>query len=174
MERVAVIGNSGGGKSGLARRLARRFALPYFELDALLWRPGWVLAPLAEYERSHNEIVAQDRWIADGLGARESIRPRLARATDIVLIDLPLWVHYWLAAERQIAWATGAITDPPGGIREMPPTEGLFRNICEIDQNWMPDIRQLAAAEADRGKALIHIHSLAELGAFAADGTGSA
>ncbi|HEX3536176.1 MAG TPA: hypothetical protein VHU15_05370 [Stellaceae bacterium] len=33
MQRVAVIGNSGGGKSVLARRIVARFALPYVEID---------------------------------------------------------------------------------------------------------------------------------------------
>jgi adenylate kinase family enzyme len=41
MERIAVIGNAGGGKSTLARALASRRRLPYVEIDALLWRGGW-------------------------------------------------------------------------------------------------------------------------------------
>jgi hypothetical protein len=42
-------------------------------------------------------------------------RGRLARANAIVLVDTPLWMHFWLAAERQIAWAQG------------------FRTIFEVD-----------------------------------------
>jgi adenylate kinase family enzyme len=38
--RIAVIGNSGGGKSVLARRLAFELQLPYVEVDSLLWLPG--------------------------------------------------------------------------------------------------------------------------------------
>jgi len=45
MRRVAVIGNSGGGKSALARRLADKLAIPCAEIDALLWLPGWRLSP---------------------------------------------------------------------------------------------------------------------------------
>jgi len=36
MDRIAVIGNAGGGKSTLARALATRHDLPYVEVDALL------------------------------------------------------------------------------------------------------------------------------------------
>ena len=50
MERIAVIGNAGGGKSTLARALATRRGLPYVEIDALLWRDGWQPAPEDEYE----------------------------------------------------------------------------------------------------------------------------
>lgn len=48
MQRVSVIGNSGGGKSVLARRIAARYGLPYIEIDRILWRQGWRLAPEAE------------------------------------------------------------------------------------------------------------------------------
>ena len=92
----------------------------------------------------------------------------MARATDIVLIDLPLWVHFWLAAERQLAWAMGGLTNPPAGIDAMPSTKGLFQNIWEVDRSWMPELRRLAAIEAERGKRLVHPTSLEELDHFAA------
>ena len=105
MARIVVIGNAAGGKSTLARHLARRRELPLIEVDRLLWQQGWQLTPAADYARGHAEIVAQDRWVIDGLGHQDSIAERLARSTEIILIDMPLWMHFWLAAERQIAWA---------------------------------------------------------------------
>ena len=168
MQRLAVIGNSGGGKSVLARRISARFELRYIEIDSILWRQGWRLGPEAEYRAEHARIIAENRWVIDGLGRQDSIPARLARATDIVLIDLPLWVHFWLAAERQIAWAAGRLSDPPAGIGEMPPTKGLFQTIWQVDRDWMPELRQLAATEAAGGKAVIHLKSLDELDAFTA------
>jgi hypothetical protein len=168
MQRVAVIGNSGGGKSVLARQMSARFDLPYIEIDRILWQTGWRLAPEARYRAQHERIIAQDRWVVDGLGRQDSIPARLARATDIVLIDLRLWVHFWLAAERQIKWATGTLSDPPAGIDQMPPTKGLFQNIWEVDQSWMPELRELAEAEAARGKTVIRLTSFGELDSFAA------
>ncbi|MGB7182428.1 MAG: hypothetical protein WBD51_10880, partial [Burkholderiaceae bacterium] len=41
IERVNVIGTSGSGKSTLARRLSVSLQLPYFEMDAVYWRPNW-------------------------------------------------------------------------------------------------------------------------------------
>jgi tRNA A37 N6-isopentenylltransferase MiaA len=40
MMRIVIIGNSGGGKSVLARRLAQALQLPCVEIDAILWLPG--------------------------------------------------------------------------------------------------------------------------------------
>src|SRR5690242_17103800 len=106
MTRVVIIGNAGGGKSTLARKLAVRRGLPYVEIDAVLWLPGWRTASDDVFDAEHARIIADDRWVIDGLGRRASIPSRLARADEIIFIDMPLWMHFWLAAERQIAWAT--------------------------------------------------------------------
>jgi adenylate kinase family enzyme len=168
MQRVVVIGNSGGGKSVLARRIAARFELPHFEIDRIMWRPGWQLVPEPTYRAKHARIIAGDRWVIDGLGRQDSIAGRLARATDIVLIDLPLWVHFWLAAERQVAWAAGGSRNPPAGIEEMPPTRSLFQTIWEVDRNWLPELRRHAAAAAADGKNVVNLTSLDALDRFAA------
>jgi adenylate kinase family enzyme len=152
MKRAVIIGNSGGGKSTLARRLSSAWACPHIEIDGLLWQHGWQLTPVEIYNDEHARLITKERWIIDGLGRRDSIAARLTRATDIVMIDMPLWMHYWLAAERQIKWSSGAVTHPPAGLTKMPSTEALFRTIWEVDQDWMPEIRRLVAIEEKRGK----------------------
>ena len=81
----------------------------------------------------------------DGLGQKASIPERIDRATEIILVDMPIWMHFWLAAERQIAWATGTLDHSPGGIAQMASTEHLFRTIWEVDRTWMPNLRALCA-----------------------------
>jgi hypothetical protein len=78
--------------------------------------------------REHDAIVARADWLIDGLGQQTSISGRIARATEVILIDMPLWMHFWLAAERQIAWASGKLEHAPGSIAQMPPTLRLFRS----------------------------------------------
>jgi hypothetical protein len=84
MERIAVIGNAGGGKSTLARTLAARRDRPYVEVDALLWREGWQPTPMEECEAGHARLIAGRRWVIDGLGRLESLaarrRPRICSA----------------------------------------------------------------------------------------------
>jgi adenylate kinase family enzyme len=161
MERIAVIGNAGGGKSTLARKLAMRRGLLHVEIDSLLWQPGWRLAPVEVYEAEHARLIARQDWVIDGLGRLESVAARLRRATEIVFVDMPLWMHVWLAAERQIAWAKGEIT--PAGAPEMPSNEALFRTIFEIDRDWLPTLRRLVdAAEA----AGTHVHRIGDVEAL--------
>ena len=94
MSRIVIIGNAGGGKSTLARLLARQRGLPHVEIDRLLWQPGWILTPDDVYERQHGDVVAGSDWVIDGLGQKVSIPGRMARATEIILVDMPLWMHF--------------------------------------------------------------------------------
>jgi hypothetical protein len=167
MSRIVVIGNAGGGKSTLARKLARRRDLPHIEIDRLLWQEGWVLTPTDIYEGEHRRLIEQEQWIIDGLGQQASIPARIARATDILLIDMPIWMHFWLAAERQIAWASGRLDNAPGGIAAMPPTGALFKTIWDVEQSWMPGIRALCAAAERQGTAVTRLRDVEQLTAFA-------
>ena len=165
--RIVVIGNAGGGKSTLARLIAESGDLPYIEVDRLLWHDGWRPADSERYAAAHEQALSGSSWVMDGLGRKESIPARLARSTDIILIDLPLWAHFWLAAERQIAWHRGEIEHPPAGSSSAPPTELLFRTIWDVDQAWMPELRQqIEQAEADGRKAVIRIDTLKQLDAL--------
>jgi hypothetical protein len=166
MQRVVVIGNSGGGKSTLSRRLSARLSLPCHEIDALLWQPGWVETPADVYGAEHARLLAGERWIIEGLGRRDSIPMRLARASDIVLIDLPLWRHFQFAAERQVAWATGRLAHPPGGHAELPPIEALFRTIDEVDRIWMPEVRDRVAACESAGTRVHRLVTVEDLDRF--------
>jgi adenylate kinase family enzyme len=167
MVRIVVIGNAGGGKSTLARRICAKRGIPHVEVDRLLWQEGWVLTPADTYEQQHDQIIAQAEWLIDGLGREDSIAPRIARAKEIILIDMPVWMHFWLAAERQIQWSAGTLQHAPGGISKTPPTRELFRSIWDVEQNWMPNIRRLCTEAEQQGKAVIRIDSVDALDAFA-------
>ena len=125
-----------------------------------------MLTPEDVYTRQHREIIQEDEWVIDGLGRQESIAERIGRATEIILIDMPLWMHFWLAAERQIAWATGTLDYAPGGIAQMPPTQGLFQTIWQVDQDWMRGIRALCTEAEAQGKLVTRLTSVDELQTF--------
>jgi adenylate kinase family enzyme len=166
MARIVIIGNAAGGKSTLARTLAGHRDLRLIEIDRLLWQPGWKLTPADEYTREHDELIGLESWIIEGLGQQDSIPRRLTRATEIVLVDLPLWLHYALAADRQLAWAQGTAEGAPAGATAPPPTRGLFETMWRVDRDWMPGIRDQCAQAEGYGKLVIRVSSLKELDAF--------
>jgi len=115
MTRIAVIGNAGGGKSTLCRRLSKARELPHFAADVLQWRPGWQPVSKAEFEAIHSSLLTRETWIIDGFGPWEEIEKRFDRADTIIFVDHSLWRHYWWATKRQIASIFHGRADGPEG-----------------------------------------------------------
>lgn len=166
MTRVAVIGNAGGGKSTMARKLAAAQNLPYHEVDLLQWRPGWTSVPADEFRRRHDTILASHAWIIDGFGPWDAIEKRFALADTLILVDHPLWVHFWWSAERLIAAARGERPEGPPGCLWLPVTERVFKLIRDIHHEVRPRLLEMVDAQRSAGKAVYHIQSPEELQAF--------
>jgi adenylate kinase family enzyme len=123
VDRIAIVGCIGAGKSTLARQLGAALGLEVIHLDRLWWEDGSyvirgrktvrerTLAPPA-YRRVHEEVVAADRWVIDGDAAWLDLR--LGRADTIVFMDLP----GWLCAGRVIRRAGKPRADYPPNVRE--------------------------------------------------------
>jgi adenylate kinase family enzyme len=158
MVRVAVIGNAGGGKSTMCRQLSEAQGLPLFPIDRIQWKPGWVSASYEEIKQRHDAIIATDCWIIDGWGPIELIEERFAAADTIILIDLPLFVHYWWSIERQIASIFRPRPDGPEGCPMLPMTWPLLKMIWNIHHNIRPGLIELVNRHCHE-KQVFHIRS---------------
>ncbi|MEQ8267199.1 MAG: topology modulation protein [Parvibaculum sp.] len=101
MQRILIIGCSGGGKSTLARALGRRFGLPVVHLDVLFWKPGWVESPYEEFRPKVAAAVAEERWVIDGNFGR-TFDLRLPRADTVIWVDQPRRICLWRAFRRTL------------------------------------------------------------------------
>ena len=164
--RVSVLGNAGGGKSTLTRRLADAHDLRVFEVDKWQWTADFQQVPEAEYAPHHAAAIEGDAWIIDGMGTGPLLKARLARSTDIVLIDLPMWQHYWLVAERQRTWDTIPPEERPGGGAERPSTRDLFQMMDWIGTQWMPKVREWAKRAEGPETTLHHLKDIDEVADF--------
>lgn len=165
MTRVAVIGNAGGGKSTLCRALSDARGLPYFPVDKMQWRPGWVPTPEEDFNAAHDEIVRSKTWILDGFGPWASIERRFDAADTIVFVDLPLWLHLWWATKRQFASLIWGRADGPEGCPMWRVTFRLYAMIWSIHRDLRSKLSE-AIEQHGSGKTIFHICSARELADF--------
>ena len=172
MIRAVVVGNGGGGKSTLARALAERHDLVWCSVDQIQWAPGWEHAPEDHVVERIRSVMANDRWIIDGWGPWSSIEERMKLSDTLIFVDLPLWMHFWLAAERQISIARGqARSDPVEGCDDLAITRRLFETIWHVDQSLKPQLIKLIDRYAS-ARDYYHVTTLEQLEGFAeAQGT---
>ncbi len=88
INRIAIIGISASGKSVFARKLAEETGLPLIHMDEFFWTGNWQEVPEMEYQRKHDEIIAQEQWIIEGY-IEENMADRLKRAEQIIYLDYP-------------------------------------------------------------------------------------
>jgi len=102
MERVAVVGSSGAGKTWLAGRLAAALGVPHIELDAIHHGPGWAALPADEMRRRLDVVCPADgAWVADGNYETKGGDLVRDRADTVIWLDFPR-----ATVMRQLAWRT--------------------------------------------------------------------
>jgi adenylate kinase family enzyme len=89
-KRIIVTGSSNAGKSTLAGRLAARLDVPYIDLDALYWEPGWVEAEPSFFQDRIRAAIEPDSWVMAGNYLSKQQEVSWPRADTIVFLDLPL------------------------------------------------------------------------------------
>jgi adenylate kinase family enzyme len=87
VQRVAVVGPGGAGKTTFARQLADRTQLPVIHLDEHFWRPGWEPTPRDEWRAIQERLLAGDRWIVDG-NYGGTLETRLQRADTVIVFGI--------------------------------------------------------------------------------------
>jgi adenylate kinase family enzyme len=165
MKKVAVFGNTGGGKSTLARRVAELTRLPLYPLDTIQFRVGGGEVPHEEYLKAHADVLKQDQWIIDGFGCVPSAWERFAAADTLVYVDLPLFTHYRWVTKRLFK---GLFIAPEGWPDDSPiwsSTMNSYRVVWRCHRRLTPRYRQLVA-DAASTKVVHHLRSPAEIRAF--------
>ena len=101
--RIHVVGNSCSGKSVFSERLAAALQVPFVELDALNWQPGWVGLNETDPERFESlmaKATAGDAWVLAGSYMSFSQRVFWPRLETVIWLDLPMHLLVWRVLRR--------------------------------------------------------------------------
>ena len=90
MERILIVGNSGAGKSTMARALSEKTGLPVVHLDRLFWRENWQHIAREEFDALLQQELEKSQWIIDGNYDR-TVSTRLAYCDTVIYLDYPRW-----------------------------------------------------------------------------------
>jgi hypothetical protein len=88
VDRTAIVGCGGSGKSQLARSLGRVLGITPVHLDGLYYDAGWKPLDQEKFADLQRELVTGSRWIIDGNYA-SSLPIRLQSADTVIFFDLP-------------------------------------------------------------------------------------
>lgn len=173
MKRVAIFGNTGGGKSTLAQRLAEVTGLPLHVIDLIQYKDGKYRATdldggkisAEEYRRIHDSILRQERWIIDGFENAAIAWERFGAADTLVYVDLPILTHYWGVTTR---FASGLFESPKGWPESSPlwkSTLNSYKVVGRCHRYLTPKYRRYVA-EIASSKRVHHLKSRSEMAEF--------
>ncbi|WLD57720.1 adenylate kinase [Salinispirillum sp. LH 10-3-1] len=168
MQKVAIFGNAGGGKSTLAKQLAEAAKLPLYSLDKIKYQAGGKEVPHTEYLRTHSDLLSQEAWIIDGFGCVPSAWERFAAADTLIFIDLPLLTHGLWVTKRLLK---GSFVNPEGWPENSPILKGTlnsYRVLWLCHTKLTPAYRKLVS-DSRNSKSVYHLRSPRAIKAFLND-----
>lgn len=168
MERAAIIGPGGAGKSTLARKLGEVTGLPVIHLDREHWRPGWVEPPRDEWESRVQELAAGERWIIDG-NYGGTMETRIERADTIVFLDFGRVRCLRGVITRRIRYRNRTRPDMTEGCQERL-TWQFLKWIWDYPKTKRPGILEMLAEAQARGKRVVVLRSYGEVTEFLRSG----
>lgn len=158
MKKVAIFGNTGGGKSTLAKELAKITNLPLITIDKVMYKPGGEQIPHAEFLTVHSDLISRSEWIIDGYGCVPSAWERFAVADTLIYVDLPLYVHYFWVTKR---FLKGIFVNPEGWPERSPifrSTMTSYRVAWLCHRKLTPRYRKFVSESTDK-KSVFHLTS---------------
>lgn len=141
MDRIAIIGCGGSGKSSLARSLGSLLGIAPVHLDSLYYDQDWKPLDKEQFAALQLDLVTEPQWIIDGNYA-SSLPIRLQAADTVIFLDLPGWACLWGIVQRRMRYRGGQHKDI--GIYDRI-TWGFVRYILGYRRQMAPRVRKLLA-----------------------------
>jgi len=165
VNKIAVFGKPGSGKSVLSKALASATGIPLYQLDLMVYQKSGELVDRTTFDEAHDKALSSERWIIDGFGPIASFYTRLEAADTLIYIDLPYLTSYWLVTKRLLK---GLVVRPEGWPEGSSVFKGTLQSYKTLrlcpgfwNQAFMERLDKLAV-----NKTLYVIRSVTELNNF--------
>lgn len=92
--KIHIIGSVGSGKTTLARRLSKKFDIPFYELDNVVWerhQTGDIRRPEEDRDQYLAQIVSTKRWIIEGAHHHHWVGKSFNNAELLSFWIPPIW-----------------------------------------------------------------------------------
>ncbi len=136
--KVAVFGKPGGGKSTLARQIAKTANLPLQQLDLLQYESSGAKVQDDEFLRRHTEVLAGQRWVVDGFGTPHALEAMLRAADVLVYVERSPLTHYWWITKRLLKSPFVQPLGWPEGSPVLRSTISSYRFLKLSSRFWTP------------------------------------
>jgi adenylate kinase family enzyme len=151
VDRIAIIGCGGSGKSRLARALGDMLGITPVHLDGLYYERDWKPLDKEQFAALQRDLVAAPRWIIDGNYA-SSLPIRLEVADTVVFLDLPAWACLWGIIQRRLRHGGGQ-HDAIGVYDRV--TWNFIRYIAGYRKQMAPRVHQLVVGHAGDAQVVV-------------------
>ncbi len=152
MQRIAVIGSPGTGKTTFSKKLAVQLDLPLYHLDFYYWDDSFKYAEdRLAWRKKVAELANQHKWIIDG-NNKSTYDVRFPRADTIIYLDYSRNVSLRRAVHRRVK-LNGKVRDdmPPNWKEKF--SFSLLKFIWTYNTVQRPKVYELLAAQ--KGKNII-------------------
>lgn len=172
MNKVAVFGKPGSGKSTLSKKLSAATGIKLCALDLIEYKQNGERVPPEEFLKKHADLIGADSWIIDGLGKLESFWSRVDAADTLIYVDLPYYISYWWVTKRLIKSFIVKPEGWPDGSLVLKGTLAGWKYLRLSPKFWTSELFKEIQSRGE-GKNIYRITSVKELDEFISqfDGT---
>lgn len=117
MEKIAIIGSGGSGKSTFARKLGEKLQIEVYHLDAILWKPNWTAVSKDQQEAIQLQLALKENWIIDG-NYNGTLDLRLDAADCVIFMDMPRKLCVYRVLKRILLYRNRQRPDMAVGCKE--------------------------------------------------------
>jgi len=151
VDRIAIMGCGGSGKSHLARELGTRLGITPIHLDARYYDQDWKPLDQEAFAALQRDLVAGPRWIIDGNYA-STLPIRLQAADTVIFLNLPGWACLLGILQRQVRHGGGQ-HQANGEYNRI--TWNFVRYVIGYRKTMAPRVRSLIAEHAGGARVVI-------------------